>query len=48
MPVTVKAALPADADWSIKTLTLLVDGNPVPLAGKFHLYDEPGEAGHRT
>ena len=47
VPVTVKADLPADADWSIKTLTLLVDGNPVPLAGKFHLYDEPGVAGHR-
>ena len=45
VPVTVKAVLPADADWSIKTLTLLVDGNPVPLAGKFHLYDEPGDAG---
>jgi len=47
VPVTVKAALPPDAGWSIKTLTLLIDGNPVPLAGKFHLYDEPGEASHR-
>jgi sulfur-oxidizing protein SoxY len=47
VPVTVKAALPADADWSIKTLTLLIDGNPVPLAGKFHLFDEPGAGGHR-
>lgn len=47
VPITVKAALPADAGWSIKTMTLLIDGNPVPLAGKFHLYDEPGIAGHR-
>jgi sulfur-oxidizing protein SoxY len=47
VPVTVKADLPAHADWSIRTLTLLVDGNPVPLAGKFHLHGEPGDAGHR-
>jgi sulfur-oxidizing protein SoxY len=48
VPVTVKAALPADAGWSIKTLTLLIDGNPVPLAGKFHLHDEAANAGHRN
>jgi len=47
VPVTVKAALPSDAGWSIKTLTLLIDGNPVPLVGKFHLFDEPGSAAHR-
>src|SRR4051794_35338316 len=46
VPITIKAALPADAGWSIKMLSLLIDGNPVPLAGKFHLYDEPGVAGH--
>lgn len=48
VPVTVKAALPSDAEWSIKTLTLLIDGNPVPLAGKFHLYDETAGIGHRN
>ena len=48
VPVTVKAALPSDAEWSIKTLTLLIDGNPVPLAGKFHLYDETVGIGHRN
>jgi sulfur-oxidizing protein SoxY len=48
VPVTVKAALPSDAEWSIKTLTLLIDGNPVPLAGKFHLYDAAAGTGHRN
>ena len=48
VPVTVKATIPADADWSIRTLTLLIDANPVPLAGKFHLFDEPGAAGHKN
>ena len=27
---------------------MLIDGNPVPLAGKFHLYDEAAGTGHRN
>jgi sulfur-oxidizing protein SoxY len=45
VPVSVKATVPRDAGWSIKTVTLLIDGNPVPLAGKFHLFDDPSAGG---
>jgi len=40
VPVTVTATVPADADWTIKTLSLVIDANPVPMAGKFQLFDD--------
>lgn len=44
VPVTIKALIPQTAEHYIKTITLLVDKNPVPVAGVFHMMPENGIA----
>lgn len=44
VPVTIKALIPQTAERHIKTITLLVDKNPAPIAGVFHLVPENGIA----
>ena len=44
MPVTVKALQPQTAERYIKTIHLIVDENPAPVAGVFHLFPETGDA----
>lgn len=44
VPVSVKTALPQAADRYVKTLFLVVDNNPDPLAVTFHLTPEGGLA----
>lgn len=44
VPVTVKALMPQTADRYIKTVHLIVDENPAPVAGVFHLFPESGNA----
>jgi sulfur-oxidizing protein SoxY len=48
VPVTVKALQPqTDASW-IKTVHLIVDENPAPVAGVFHLFPATGDASIAT
>ena len=42
VPVTIKALIPQTAERFIKTITLLVDKNPVPVAGVFHMTPQNG------
>ncbi len=44
VPVTIKALLPQTPERYIKTITLIVDKNPVPVAGIFHLTPDNGVA----
>ncbi|MFZ1429219.1 MAG: quinoprotein dehydrogenase-associated SoxYZ-like carrier [Geminicoccaceae bacterium] len=44
VPVTVKALMPQTPDRYIKTVHLIVDENPAPVAGVFHLFPESGNA----
>lgn len=40
VPIEIVSRLPADGDRRIKTLTLIVENNPVPLVGRFHFPSE--------
>lgn len=42
VPVTIKALIPQTAERYIKTITLLVDKNPVPVAAIFHMTPRNG------
>jgi sulfur-oxidizing protein SoxY len=44
VPVTVRALQPQTPGRYIKTVHLIVDENPAPIAGVFHLYPETGNA----
>ena len=44
VPVTVKALQPQTPERYIKTVHLIVDENPAPVAGVFHLYPQSGDA----
>lgn len=44
VPVTIKALIPQTAERHIKTITLIIDKNPVPVAGVFHMVPENGIA----
>ncbi len=44
VPVRISAGFPQSADHYIKTLTLIIDRNPAPLAGKFHFTPKSGRA----
>ena len=44
VPVTIKALQPQTPERYIKTVHLIVDENPAPVAGVFHLYPQSGSA----
>jgi sulfur-oxidizing protein SoxY len=44
VPVTIRALVPQGADRHIKTVHLIVDQNPAPVAGVFHLHPASGSA----
>jgi sulfur-oxidizing protein SoxY len=44
VPVTVRALAPQAADRYIKTVHLIVDQNPAPVAGVFHFHPTSGSA----
>lgn len=44
VPVTIKALIPQDKIRYIKTITLVIDKNPVPVAGIFHMSPDNGIA----
>ncbi len=44
VPVTVKALQPQTSDSWIRTVHLIVDENPAPVAGIFHFFPETGDA----
>jgi sulfur-oxidizing protein SoxY len=44
VPVTIKALLPQTQGRYVKALHLIIDNNPAPVAGVFHLFPESGSA----
>lgn len=44
VPVTIKALVPQAPERWIKALHLVIDNNPAPVAGVFHLFPESGSA----
>ena len=44
VPVTVKAAFPQSAERYVKSIYLVIDKNPAPIAGIFHLTPASGDA----
>lgn len=44
VPISVAAKIPQSADKYIKTITLVIDNNPVPFAAAFHFTPESGKA----
>ena len=44
VPVTVRALQPQSAQRFIRTIHLIVDENPAPVAGVFHLFPATGDA----
>ena len=44
VPVSIAAKIPQSADKYIKTITLVIDNNPVPFAAAFHFTPESGKA----
>jgi sulfur-oxidizing protein SoxY len=44
VPVAVRTKLPQTAERYIKTITLVIDMNPAPLAGRFHFMPTSGRA----
>ena len=44
VPIRVRARIPQSPERYIKTVTVLVDQNPSPLAGQFHFFPESGRA----
>ena len=48
VPIEFSAAFPHHPDRYIKTVTLLIDENPLPVAGHFHFTPESGRAAFAT
>ena len=48
VPVSIRVAFPQSEERYVKTVTLLVDNNPSPLAGRFHLTLASGKANIAT
>lgn len=44
VPIRIKARIPQTAERYIKTITLIIDMNPGPLAGRFHFTPKNGRA----
>ena len=44
VPIRVEPAFPQTAERHIRTVTLLIDENPLPLAGRFHFTPASGRA----
>lgn len=44
VPIKIKALIPQTEQRYIKTITLVIDKNPVPLVGKFHFTSRSGRA----
>lgn len=44
VPISVTAKIPQTADKYIKTITLIIDNNPVPFAAAFHFTPDSGKA----
>ena len=48
VPISLEPAFPQTAERYIKTITLLIDENPVPVAGRFHFTPASGRAAVST
>lgn len=44
VPLQIAAKIPQSADHYIKTITLIIDANPTPIAGTFHFTPDSGKA----
>lgn len=44
VPISISAKIPQSPDKFIKTITLIIDNNPVPFAAAFHFTPESGKA----
>ena len=44
VPVTINTLVPQKPDYFVKAITLLIDENPVPMAGRFEFTPESGHA----
>lgn len=44
VPITISTGMPRTAERYIKTITLIIDRNPAPVAAVFHLTPENGQA----
>jgi sulfur-oxidizing protein SoxY len=44
VPLTIKALIPQGADRYVKTVHLVIDQNPAPVAGVFRFSPESGDA----
>jgi sulfur-oxidizing protein SoxY len=44
VPIRIKAGIPQTQDHYIKTISLIIDQNPGPLAGRFHFTPKSGRA----
>lgn len=44
VPLRIMARLPQTEDYYVKTITLIIDKNPAPLAGTFHFTPRSGQA----
>lgn len=44
VPISIAAKIPQTADHYIKTITLVIDNNPVPFAAAFHFTPDSGKA----
>jgi sulfur-oxidizing protein SoxY len=48
VPITITAAIPQTPERYITAVTVIVDGNPAPVAGTFHFFPESGSATFTT
>ena len=48
VPISVEPAFPQTEDRHIRTVTLLIDENPLPMAGRFHFTPASGRAAFST
>jgi len=48
VPISLDASFPQSEDRYIKTITLLIDENPLPMAGRFHFTPASGLASFST
>ena len=48
VPISVEPAFPQSEERHIKTVTLLIDENPLPVAGRFHFTPASGRAAFST
>ena len=48
VPISIEAAFPQTEERHIKTVTLLIDENPLPVAGRFHFTPASGRAALST